>query len=152
MTSLTDKMEALTKEDFGFRPCTEGEINILTNATSTIVEEDWEESLQAEALDDYLRLANSKYYIKEEDMPEYMEEMRNHYKKLVAFISSSIQQALTKAEEAPVEDWRERFKAEFGIHFSDSELLFAIAFFEEVLQEQSKGYVAVLNTYRCRPT
>ena len=47
---------------------------------------DWEESLQVEVLDDYLRLANSKYYVKEEDMSEHMEEMRKHYKKLLAFI------------------------------------------------------------------
>jgi len=71
---------------------------------------DWEESLQVEVLDDYLRLANSKYYIKEEDISGYMEEMRNHYKKLVAFIANLL--AAKDREVARASARKEREKVE----------------------------------------
>ena len=97
MTSLTDKMEKLRKslytrdmpstaEKKAHNACLD-QCQALAEAEVAVVG-DWEESLQVEVLDDYLRLANSKYYIKEEDISGYMEEMRNHYKKLVAFIAN----------------------------------------------------------------
>ena len=36
-------------------------------------------------------------------------------------------------------DYQEAFKQEFGIHFSESELQFALAFIEEVYQEGLKA-------------
>jgi len=63
-----------------------------------------------EVLDDYLRLANSKYYIKEEDISGYMEEMRNHYKKLVAFIANLL--AAKDREVARASARKEREKVE----------------------------------------
>jgi len=35
-------------------------------------------------------------------------------------------------------DWKEQFKQEFGIHFSDSEFIFAISFIESLLKSKSE--------------
>lgn len=40
-------------------------------------------------------------------------------------------------------DWRDDFKEEFGIHFSQSELGFAIAFIEELLEKRKREISAV---------
>jgi len=95
--SVCDSVYYEQQQNIGFNEGVDA-CKALVKAEAAVVG-DWEESLQAEVLDDYLRLANSKHYIKEEDMPEYMEEMRNHYKKLLAFISSSITQAIAEERE-----------------------------------------------------
>ena len=35
-------------------------------------------------------------------------------------------------------DWKEQFKQEFGIHFSDSEFSFAISFIESLLKSKQE--------------
>ena len=37
-----------------------------------------------------------------------------------------------------MKNWKKQFELEFGIHFSESELQFAVAFVEDLLKEQKK--------------
>ena len=47
-------------------------------------------------------------------------------------------------------DWREQFKQEFGIHFSDSEFSFAIASIESLLKSKQEEIEGEMEKFRTK--
>ena len=48
------------------------------------------------------------------------------------------------------ENWEKEFKKEFGIHFSKSELQFALCFIKELLEKEKEGWVEGIKEIRIK--
>jgi hypothetical protein len=44
-------------------------------------------------IEDYIRLAEQRHFIKDEDLPRYMEKMRDYFADLVEYVDSELEQA-----------------------------------------------------------
>jgi len=44
-------------------------------------------------IEDYINLAQSRHFVKDEDLPRYLEKMRDHWADLVEYVDSEVENA-----------------------------------------------------------